>query len=131
MLRDVEREFGVTIHAWEGIDPLRELDDFCSLVASLDLVISVDNSTVHLAGALGTPVWTLLPFESDWRWLLERVDSPWYPGMRLFRQQSRGDWREVFEQVADRLKNGAALEGTGRNESCVRSRRENPPPGVR
>jgi hypothetical protein len=59
-------------------------------VASLDLVLSVDNSTVHLAGAVGTPVWTMLPFASDWRWLLEYEDTPWYPSMRLFRQTEIG-----------------------------------------
>jgi ADP-heptose:LPS heptosyltransferase len=73
-------------------------------MADLDLVISVDTSVVHLAGALGTPVWTLLPRTADWRWLLDRDDSPWYPTMRLFRQTERGDWPEVLRRVADNLR---------------------------
>ena len=59
---------------------------------NLDLVISADTSPAHLAGALGVPVWVALPFAPDWRWLLDREDSPWYPTMRLFRQKRRGEW---------------------------------------
>ena len=70
---------------------------------SLDLVISVDTALVHLAGALGRPVWTLLPHAPDWRWQTARTDSPWYPSMRLFRQAAPGDWQGVVGQV------GAAL----------------------
>ena len=76
-------------------------------MAALDLVITVDNSTAHLAGAIGTPVWTLLPFVPDCRWMLERDDTPWYPSMRLFRQPSPGAWEPVLQQVGralDRLK---------------------------
>lgn len=105
-LAELRREFGVTVHAWEDLDPLREIDDFAALVASLDLVLSVDNSTVHLAGAVGTPVWTLLPYASDWRWMLETEDSPWYPSMRLFRQRAQGDWPELFSRVSARLPDG-------------------------
>ena len=68
-------------------------------IANLDLVISVDTAVAHLAGALGRPVWTLLPFVPDWRWLLDREDSPWYPTMRLFRQPRRGDWPAVIRRV--------------------------------
>jgi hypothetical protein len=64
----------------------------------------VDTAVVHLAGAMGRPVWTLLPFCPDWRWLLERSDSPWYPTMRLFRQATIGDWTGVIEQVVDALR---------------------------
>ncbi len=103
-LRDAERNLGITIHDWKEVDPLKDLDHFAALIAALDLVISVDNSTVHLAGALGRPVWTLLPFMPDWRWMLEREDSPWYPTMRLFRQRSPGQWQPVFERVAHELK---------------------------
>ena len=66
---------------------------------AMDLVISVDSLPAHLAGALGVPVWTLLPHEADWRWMESRADSPWYPTMRLFRQRKPGDWRDVIEDV--------------------------------
>ena len=72
-------------------------------IKALDLVISVDTMVAHLAGALGRPVWTLLPYECDWRWMLDRDDSPWYPTMRLFRQKRRGDWDPVLERVRNEL----------------------------
>ncbi len=78
---------------------IRDFSDTAALIANLDLVISVDTAVAHLAGALGKPVWTLLPYVPEWRWLLERSDTPWYPTMRLFRQQSPGDWKNVFRQV--------------------------------
>ena len=68
-------------------------------ILQLDLVISVDTAVAHLAGALGKPVWTLLPFMPDWRWMLNRSDSPWYPSMTLFRQKEIGNWTPVFEQL--------------------------------
>ncbi|MBC8548436.1 MAG: tetratricopeptide repeat protein [Candidatus Brocadiales bacterium] len=83
-----------------------ELNDFAdtaAVIANLDVVISVDTSVAHLAGAIGKPVWTLLPFVPDWRWQLERDDSPWYPSMRLFRQTKLYDWDGVFERVAKSL----------------------------
>lgn len=95
--------FGVTVHDWDECDPLGDLDGFAALVSALDLVVSVDNSTVHLAGALGAPVWALLPFTSDWRWLMERTDSPWYPSLRLFRQPAFGDWGSVFASAKAQL----------------------------
>jgi len=84
--------------------------DLASIICGLDLVITVDTMVAHLAGTLGRPVWTLLPFGADWRWLLEREDSPWYPGMRLFRQPRAGAWNEVVERVAAELR---ALTGRG------------------
>ena len=73
------------------------------LLRSLDLVITVDTAMAHLAGALGVAAWVVLPFTPDWRWLLERSDSPWYPSMRLFRQRQQGNWDEVFERIAAAL----------------------------
>jgi len=73
-------------------------------VSGLDLVITVDTMMAHLAGAMGRPVWTLLPYEGDWRWMLEREDSPWYPTMRLFRQRKPGEWKEVIARVKEELK---------------------------
>lgn len=71
---------------------------------SMDLIISVDTMTAHLAGALGLPVWILLPLACDWRWMVNRTDSPWYPTARLFRQQNPGDWTSVIRQVRDALR---------------------------
>jgi tetratricopeptide (TPR) repeat protein len=82
-----------------SVDQLTAMDRFASQVAAMDLVITIDNSTAHLAGALGVPVWLLLPFSADWRWLLARSDSPWYPTMRIFRQSEAGDWPSVVSQL--------------------------------
>jgi tetratricopeptide (TPR) repeat protein len=90
------------ISDWTG-----ELTDFAetaALIANLDLVISCDTAVAHLAGALGKPVWLLLPHVPDWRWLLERDDSPWYPTMRLFRQAKAGDWRSPIRKAVEALK---------------------------
>lgn len=95
---------GVEIIQDSEVDPIKDLDGFAAQVAAMDLVISIDNSTVHMAGALGRPVWTLLPFSPDWRWMLDRGDSLWYPSMRLFRQAAFGDWPPVFGRVAAALK---------------------------
>jgi tetratricopeptide (TPR) repeat protein len=92
------------------VDYTEEIHDFSDTAAcirNLDLIISVDTAVAHLAGAVGRPVWTLLPFNPDWRWMLHREDSPWYPTMRLFRQPSFGDWGSVMARVADELKNPA------------------------
>lgn len=94
---------GVEVAAWDDADPLADLDGSAALIAALDLVISVDNATVHMAGALGVSVWTLLPFAADWRWLVGRRDSPWYPTMRLFRQPRSDDWSSVLDDVRREL----------------------------
>jgi hypothetical protein len=82
-----------------SVDQLSDLDGFAAQIAAMDLVITIDNSTAHLAGALGVPVWLLLPFAADWRWFRERGNSPWYPSMRIFRQQTLGDWTPVVESL--------------------------------
>jgi tetratricopeptide (TPR) repeat protein len=82
---------------------LRDFSDTASLVSLLDLVISVDTAVAHLAGAMGKPVWLLLPFAPDWRWLLNRDSSLWYPTARLFRQSRTGDWDGVIRRVAEEL----------------------------
>jgi len=78
--------------------------DTAAVMKSLDLVISSDTAVPHMAGALGVPIWLPLPLAPDWRWLLNRDDSPWYPTMRLFRQRRAGDWNEVFERMAAELR---------------------------
>jgi len=88
-------------------EELRDFADTAALVANLDLVISVDTSVAHLAGALGKPTWILLAHIADQRWLLERTDSPWYPSARLFRQKSRGDWIPVIAEARAALRDFA------------------------
>jgi len=85
-------------------DELKDFSNTAALILQLDLVISVDTSVAHLAGALGAPVWILLPYSPDWRWLLDRDDSPWYPSVRLFRQQQIGNWAGVIDQVKNELR---------------------------
>ena len=77
--------------------------DTAAILTQLDLVVTCDSAIAHLAGALGVPVWTALPKAADWRWLEDREDSPWYPTMRLFRQKESGDWRGLFERLAETL----------------------------
>lgn len=87
---------------------LQDFADTGALIERLDLVISVDTAVAHLAGALGKPAWTLLEFSPDWRWMLGRDTTPWYPSMRLFRQAYAGDWNGTIERVAEALKQRAA-----------------------
>jgi hypothetical protein len=88
-------------------------DDTAALVAELDLVISVDTSVAHLAGALGRPVWILLPFAPDWRWQLDSSDTHWYPTARLFRKAHTGEWSAVVDAVV------AALQGLLRERTAI------------
>jgi len=82
---------------------IADFADMMAVVEALDLIVTVDTAVAHLAGAMGKPVWILLPYSPDWRWLLERRDSPWYPAARLFRQPSPGDWNSVVREVANAL----------------------------
>ncbi|MFL6727777.1 MAG: tetratricopeptide repeat protein, partial [Sphingomicrobium sp.] len=103
---------GLVVHDWTA-----ELDDFsetAALIDNLDLIVSVDTSVAHLAGALGKPVWLLARSDACWRWLLDRQDSPWYPTLRLFRQPSFGDWDGVVRQVH------SALEGVVHDREQLR-----------
>ncbi len=84
---------------------LNDFADTAAVMQNLDLVISTDTAVVHLAGALGKPIWTLLHSAPDWRWFLNREESPWYPDMRLFRQTEHNDWTEVFKKVKQKLLN--------------------------
>ena len=92
---------------------LSTFEETAALMENLDLVITVDTAIAHLAGALGRPVWTLLPFSCDWRWLAGRDDTPWYPTMRLFRQKRPRDWAEVIGRVRAELSAWIAGRGQG------------------
>ena len=97
-------ETNVRIYDDETVDSLQNLDDFAAQISSLDLIISTSNTTVHVAGALGKPVWNLISYLPDWRWTVGRQNSLWYPTMKLFRQSQVSDWNGVFQQVAHSLK---------------------------
>ena len=82
---------------------LNDFADTAALIQQLDLVITVDTAVAHLAGAMGKPVWVVLPFAADWRWMIETSESPWYPSMRLFRQRQPGNWKQVFIDIRKAL----------------------------
>ncbi len=110
--KDVKESDRPMLQAFGFLDPSAELKDFAdtaALISALDLVIAVDTSVAHLAGALGKPCWVMLPYSPDFRWLLDREDSPWYPGMRLFRQQRPGDWGSVVSQIKAALQTRAQV----------------------
>jgi hypothetical protein len=103
-LRDADRATLAGMpHLRDHSAALLDFADTAALIALMDLVITVDTSVAHLAGAMGWPVWLMLASVGDWRWLVERDDSPWYPSMWLFRQSRRGDWAEVFDRVGTQL----------------------------
>lgn len=122
-------------------EELADFGDTASLIENLDLVISVDTAVAHLAGALGKPVWIMLRHTGEWRWLLDRCDSPWYPSARLFRQGVRGDWDGVINDIIKQLKTSgpAALESkqlavawqqrADRSSGVMQSAPALPPPG--
>ena len=109
---------------WRGLlhdarDQVRPFEAAADALLEVDLVITVDTAMAHLAGAAGRPVWTLLPFAPDWRWMLGRADTPWYPTMRLFRQPAPHDWASVFREVRDALT--ARLAEPGAKDSVAHS----------
>ena len=91
-------------------DELADFADTAAVIAELDLVIAVDTAVAHLAGSLGKPVWILLPYVLDWRWMLDREDSPWYPSARLFRQTALGDWDSVIARLGQELARAAKTD---------------------
>ena len=103
-LTAAEREAFTACGAFHDLGPtLSDWAETAAVIATLDLVVTVDTAVAHLAGALARPVYLLLPFAPDWRWLLERGDSPWYPTMHLYRQPSPGDWDSVLRQIVQDL----------------------------
>jgi ADP-heptose:LPS heptosyltransferase len=101
---DQVKQLGSRVHLIDLQDEQTDFADTAAIVASLDLVISIDTSVVHLAGAMGKPVWVLLNYSPDWRWMRERRDSPWYPTARLFRQPEPGNWQDVVTRVDRELR---------------------------
>jgi tetratricopeptide (TPR) repeat protein len=101
--RAIELQPPLDLHVQDLDSHLQDYGDTALIIDQLDLVITVDTSVAHLAGALGKPVWTLLPYVPDWRWGLEGKTTPWYPTMRLFRQTRPGEWAEVLGRVAQAL----------------------------
>ncbi len=91
--------------------------DTAAVLTNLDLFVTSDTAAAHLAGALGVPTWLATSWTADWRWLERRPDSPWYPSLRLFRQEGPGDWDGVFRRMADEL--GPVLEETRRGRPIV------------
>jgi len=102
---------GLSGRFFDVMSDVRNFADTAALIADLDLVISVDTAVAHLAGAMGKPIWMLDRFDTDWRWLPPREDSPWYPTMRIFRQREFGDWQPVVERTAQALTNLMAATG--------------------
>lgn len=101
----VQSRLGITVHDWDDADALLDLDDFAARIAALDRVVAIDNSTLHMAGALGVPTLALLPVRPEWRWMLEREDSPWYASLKLLRQSQAGQWNDVITRAAGIIRN--------------------------
>jgi len=109
----------VRFHSFDDVDLRSDFDELAALIASLDLVISVGNATVHLAGGVGTPTWALLPRYWGWRWLSDRSDCLWYPRVRLWRQHESGNWQELLARVTGALSALATQQGLARPRYLV------------
>jgi tetratricopeptide (TPR) repeat protein len=111
--READKDLLPHLRTWE--DEILDFSDTAALIEAMDVVVSVDTSVAHLAGALGREVWILLPRVPEYRWMLDREDTPWYPSARLFRQPRAGDWASVIERVSGEL--SRRLSGTWRNQA--------------
>jgi len=102
-LKFIKDQYGIEIQTAESIDNFSNVDGLLSLIEACDVVLSIDNSTVHFAGAIGKETWVMLPFNADWRWFNEGERCMWYPSTRLFRQTELGQWEAVFDQIKKEL----------------------------
>jgi len=102
-LDELKAQLGDKVYWDKEVNPMGEMDPFTAQISAMDLVISVDNSTIHFAGGLGKPCWAMLPLASDWRWQADRTDTPWYDSLELFRPDKEGGWDGLVERVAERL----------------------------
>jgi tetratricopeptide (TPR) repeat protein len=102
-LEELQAQLGDKVYWDKEVNPMGEMDPFTAQISAMDLVISVDNSTIHFAGGLGKPCWAMLPLASDWRWLVDRTDTVWYDSLELFRPGREGGWDGLVERVAERL----------------------------
>jgi tetratricopeptide (TPR) repeat protein len=125
-------------HIHDFSDDLRDYADTAALIMNLDLVVTVDTSVAHLAGALGKPAWILVPVNGEWRWLEKRADSPWYPTARLFRQREVGDWQSAIDELRDalaekpsRAKARTTRKGTPEKQTPEKQTPEKPAPEQR
>lgn len=102
-IEELKQQLGDRVYWDAEINPMGDMDPFTAQISAMDLVVSVDNSTVHFAGGLGKPCWAMLPLNSDWRWQTERTDTVWYDSVELIRPDKEGGWDGVIEHVAQRL----------------------------
>jgi ADP-heptose:LPS heptosyltransferase len=102
-IAQVEKDLGVTVINLDSVNKYDDIDGLAAIIQACDLVISIDNTTVHLAGALGKDTRVLLPYVSEWRWMLGRKDSPWYQSLRLYRQPAVFDWVGAFANLKEDL----------------------------
>ena len=112
------------VFVWDGSSSDRDLADTAAMIATLDLVVTSDTCIAHLAGAMGKPVWILLPHLADWRWMQESETTPWYPTARLLRQRKPGDWAGVVDRVVEELRQLHAINRV----QAVEAPRQDPQP---